>query len=77
MKVRKPRHWIERLHVTVLGYYEHRMYIEERGLVEYLERGIWSLSDFEVGQLLHPGLDMIYDKVRRPDCEASTVSRVL
>ncbi len=76
MKTRKPRHWIEHLRVVVHGDYEHRMYIEEHGLEEYLQREIWKLSDFEVGQLMHPGMDIVYGKIRRPDVEASLESRV-
>lgn len=60
----KPRRWIENLRVTVREDGEHLWYIQQHGLEDYLKRKIWKLTDYEVGQLLHPRT--VYGKIRVP-----------
>lgn len=59
----KPRRWIERLKLRVAEDGEHFVAMERFGFSEYLQRKMWQLSDYDVGQLAHPGV--VYGKVRR------------
>lgn len=53
----KPRRWIERLPVKRKGDQEHHDFIVRKGLEAYVENHYWKLSDYEMGQVNHPGVD--------------------
>jgi hypothetical protein len=52
----KPRQWIERFRIKRSGFEEHQDYINKHGFEDYLRRRGWELSDFEMGQINHPGV---------------------
>jgi len=57
---RKPRRWIESIPIKVKSDSEHRDFIEKNGLEAYIEGRYWELSDYDMGQVNHPGRVYIY-----------------